>query len=348
MQLIPFVLGSLGCVGVERMPLSQPASSPPVDDVRLEVNEVAASRAFLAQRQGGTGSVFGVTLTVTRSGGQSSTTLLELDHAILIIADPAGELREEALSAAFGGDGPIPELVRFNQRPTPVVISGYDTHTAWVAFHTNRPLDERDLPRRIVLRIPVSGGGQPLEIVLAEPSTGRPRWIHEPIRSAGYAGVSVLGNFRETSVGILRSSVKTRVREHFVLGPSFYFGFRGGDLRNEREKTIACCDLGASFDFWFPFRVQDSAVGPWVSYQGVFALEDGRHDKAAWHGPSLGLSFSSHLIEPIVAGALPVRAKSTPLGYSSFTLAYTHLFRRRDDGGSPGFFMAFEHTLPEW
>jgi hypothetical protein len=50
----------------------------------------------------------------------------------------------------------------------------------------------------------------------------------------------------------------------------------------------------------------------------------------------------------VVAGALPVRPTESPLGYSSFTGAYVHLFRRGDEAGAPGMLMFFERTLPEW
>ena len=78
------------------------------------------------------------------------------------------------------------------------------------------------------------------------------------------------------------------------------------------------------------------------------ALERGRIDKATWHGPAAGLQFHTRLMEPIVAGALPVRRSDSPLGYSAFTVAYVHLFRRGDSGGSPGMLLLFERTLPEW
>ena len=91
----------------------------------------------------------------------------------------------------------------------------------------------------------------------------------------------------------------------------------------------------------------DGSVGPWLSYQSVLVLEEGRPDRAAWHGPAAGLQFHTKLLEPITAGAWPIRRGVTPLGYSSFTVAYVHLFRRGDAGGSPGMLATFEHTLPE-
>jgi hypothetical protein len=230
-----------------------------------------------------------------------------------------------------------------------VTIRETGSETFWIAFRVEDALRERDLPRRIVLRIPVAGA-EPLEITLADPSTGRPRWVHAPIRQASYAGFSAIGvPFQEGSFGVIRSSSKAHVGKHVVLGPSFYLGVRGGELRGERERTIACCDLGISFDVAIPaLRTPDSSFGPWVSYQSIFAIESGRPDRATWHGPAVGAQFFARLLEPIVAGALPVRPTSTPLGYSSFTVAYVHLFRRGDYGGSPGMLMLFERTLPEW
>ena len=169
------------------------------------------------------------------------------------------------------------------------------------------------------------------------------------MRHASYAGVSAMGTpFDEGSFGILRSSGKTAIGDNVVIGPAFYFGLRGGELRGERERTIVRGDLGLSFDVGFHFfKTPQSSFGPWLSYQSVFALERGRIDKAAWHGPAAGVQFHTRLIEPMVAGALPVRRADSPLGYSSFTIAYVHLFRRGDSGGSPAMLVLFEHTLPE-
>lgn len=341
---------SLGaaCVPVTKMPVERPVSGA-TDDVHAEVPTVAASRGFLAQR-GTDRAVFAATMNLRNDGGGDA--YVELDRATLVIADPGGELPEVSLPAWTSGPGEVPDVIPSRHRAAPLVVHRGEATTVWIAFRApeRSPLADRDLPRRIVVRVPVGGASRPLEIVVAEPATARPRWVHPPIRHANYAGISVMGTpFDEGSIGILRSSGKTAVSDDVVIGPSFYFGVRGGELRGERERTIVCCDLGLSFDVALPFfKGPDSSFGPWFSYQSVFALERGRIDKAAWHGPAAGLQFHTHLVEPIVAGALPVRRTESPLGYSSFTIAYVHLFRRGDEGGSPGMLLLFERTLPEW
>lgn len=339
-------IAAVGCVPVQRMPLTKPAAGA-ADAVRAESSAVGASSRFLVQRGGGA-AVFAASVTATNDGDREA--LLELDRATLVVADPGGELTEVSLVAWTSGPGDVPEAIPERMRATAIVLRPREGTTFWVAFRAHEPLAERDVPRRFVLRIPVTNASRPIELVLAEPMTGRPRWVHPPIDHANYAGVSVMGTpFDEGSFGILRSSGKTRVSENVVLGPSFYFGVRGGELRGERERTIVCCDLGLSFDVGLPFfRGPDASFGPWLSYQSVFALERGRIDKATWHGPAVGLQFFSRLIEPVVAGALPVRPTASPLGYSSFTIAYVHLFRRGDTGGSPAMLLLFERTLPEW
>jgi hypothetical protein len=338
---------AVGCVGVQRMPLDREVVGA-ADGVQGTSTNVAASRAFLAQR-GNDPSVLAVTVTTTNRGDGDA--FLELERATLVLADPGGERPEIVFGAWSAGAGEVPDAIGRAPVGTIPLARGEAT-TFWIAFRSREKQDlvDRDVPRRIVVRIPVAGASRPLELVIAEPVTGQPRWNHPPVRHANYAGVSVMGTpFDEGSFGILRSSGKTVVGEHVVLGPSFYFGVRGGELRGERERTIVCCDLGLSFDVGLPFfKTPESSFGPWLSYQGVFALERGRIDKATWHGPAAGLQFHTRLIEPIVAGALPVRRVDSPLGYSSFTVAYVHLFRRGDEGGSPAMLLLFERTLPEW
>lgn len=334
---------ALGCVPVQKLPFSKPVDAYS-EGVRARASSVSASAAFLSQRGAGP-SVLAVTVSAANDG--EDVAFLELDRAALVIADPGGELPEVVLSASSSGSGGAPEAIDLDARAVPFAIPRGTNAAFWIAFKSAEPLPESDLPRRIVLRIPVRNAPQPMELVIAEPATARPRWVHPPIRHASYAGISAIGTpFDEGSIGILRTSGKTAAGR-VIFGPSFDLGVRGGDLRGERERTIACCDLGLSFDVSISaLRGRDASFGPYFTYQAVFALDD-RPDKAAWHGPGAGLQFFTRLIEPMVAGALPVRPTATPLGYSSFTIAYVHLFRRGDTGGSPGMLLLFEHTLPE-
>jgi len=345
----PLLRGAIGllavsCVPVTRLPLTTPAEGS-TDVVQARASSVSASGAFLSQRGDGR-SVLAVTVTATSTGADASA--LELDRASLVLTDPAGTLGEITLPAWTSGPGEAPEAIGMRDGAGPFAVRPGESRTFWIAFRSTEPMPERDLPRRVVLRVPVVGGRQ-LEVVLAEPSTGRPRWVHPPIRHASYAGLSVLGTpFEEGSIGILRASSKNHVGR-VILGPSLYLGARAGELRGERASTISCCDFGVSFDVSVSaLRGRDGSFGPYFTYQSVFALESGRPDKATWHGPGVGLQFFTRLIEPLVASGLPVRPTPSPLGYSSFTIAYVHLFRRGDAGGSPAMLLLFEHTLPEW
>jgi hypothetical protein len=334
----------VACVPVRRMPLSQPVDAT-AGAVAARASSVSASAAFLSQRGGGP-SVVAVTLSARNDG--TDGVFLELERASLALVDPASELEEVTLVARASGSGSAPDAIDLLRPPAPVALAPGETAAIWVAFRAETPLADADLPRRIRLRIPVRNASAPLDLIVAEPSTGRPRWVHPPIRTASYAGISAIGTpFDEGSIGILRTSSKS-VAGPIVLGPSIDLGLRAGSVRGERERTIVCCDLGLSFDLSIiALEGRRGSFGPYVSYQGVFALESGRTDKAAWHGPAVGLQFFTRLIDPIVAGALPVRSSPTPLGYSSVTVAYVHLFRRGDSGGSPGMLLLFEHTLPE-
>jgi hypothetical protein len=150
------------------------------------------------------------------------------------------------------------------------------------------------------------------------------------------------------SLAILRASSKN-VAGSFVLGPTFGFGFRAGDVRGEPKGTIVCCDLHVAFDASAQvLRGRENSLGPYFGYQSVFALGGGRTDRAAWHGPAVGVQFFSNVIEPRRAGAFPVRTTPSILGHSAFTAAYVHWFRRGDEGGSPGFIFMLEHATPEW
>jgi hypothetical protein len=334
---------SVGCVPVQALPLSRPATTG-ANDLQVQVGSVSASNTFLAQA-GGPASVLSADVTVTNHSG--GTALLELDRATLLFEDPGGELRPVTLGALAAGKGITPDAIPLSKRPVPIGAAPGETVAFWVAFQDDERLEETDIPRRIILRIPVSGGAAPVDVLLADPATARPRWELPMVRHATYAGVSASGTFDEASFGIVRSSGKSVVGP-VVLGPSFSIGFRGGEVRGERERTIVCCDFGAAFDLSLPIlRGPMGAVGPYLGYQALFAIEDGRIDKATWHGPAIGLQIFGRPIDPRTAGALPIRTVRTPLGYMSTTLAYTHWFRRGDVGGSPGFVAIFEHTLPE-
>jgi hypothetical protein len=338
---VPALLLAIGCVPVQPLRLSRPATIS-TNTLSAEVEDVAASGSFLVQR-GGRDAVLAATITVT----SRTPAILDVDRAVLVMTDPGGELPDVTLAAWTSGTGPAPRVISPSKRPVAMGVRPGEVLTMWVAFRAEERLREADVPRRILLRIPVTDSAVPVEIILAEPSTGRPRWELPPVLHASYAGVSASGTFDEASFGILRTSGRN-VAGPFVIGPSFSLGFRGGKLRDERETTIACCDLGVSFDLSAPIlRGPEGAVGPYLGYHGLFVLEDGRHDKAPWHGPAIGLQLFSRPIDPRTAGALPVRTSRTPLGYASTTVAYVHWFRRGDPAGSPGFVLLLEHTLPE-
>jgi hypothetical protein len=345
LAIVLSVLVLAACAPVRQVNLSAPAVDE-TEGLRVEVRAVSPSDSFLEQRGDGF-SVVAATLTVENRGAQSRT--LELDRATLVLSDEAGALPEVALGAGMGGEGPAPRLIRFDARPTPLTLAPGQSATVWVAFRHEQALPEEDLPRRIVLRLPEAGAfGRSAEVVLAEPATGRPRWVREPIRAASYAGIHAAGTLDEASFGIVRVSPKAAIGR-FVVGPSFGLGFRGGELRGEPRSTVACCDLSASFDASLQLgRDRNGSVGPYLGYHGLFALERGRPDRAAWHGPSAGVRFFSTPIERKHATAFPVRSTPTVLGHTSLTIAYVHWFRRGDEGGSPGGILVLEHTAPPW
>jgi hypothetical protein len=339
------VLAASACVPVQSLPLTKPAVAT-TGDLAVEVRVVGASTTFLTQR-GGTWSVLATTLVATNRGTEAAY-FLDLPHASLVLSDPGGELPDVVVPITSAGTGPAPSAIPLNRPPMALSVEPGATAVTWVAFRAQDALDEPGLRRRIVVRVPVSGGGAPLDVVIADPGVERPRWQLPPIAQASYAGVSASGTFDEASVGVLRTSSKT-VAGPVVIAPAVALGARAGELRGERESTIACCDLGLSLDVVVPaVRTPWTSFGPTVGYHAVFVLESGRQDKAAWHGPSVGLTFFSSPIEPRIAGALPVRTTPSVLGYSSVSIEYVHWFRRGDDGGSPGGFLTFERSIPEW
>lgn len=332
------------CAPVRTLPLTSPAAEE-VEGLRLGVSAVSPSDTFLVQRGGGL-SVVAMTVTIHNRGGQTRT--VHLDRATLTLADPGGELPEIALPASLGGDGAAPELVPLGSRPLAITVSPGQSIVAWVGFRRAEPIDEADLPRRIVLRVPVEGLTAPVDLVLAEPATARPRWVHEPIKHASYAGIHAAGTFDEASFGIVRLSPKSAAGP-LVFGPSIGIGFRGGELRGEPRSAVSCCDLSTSFDASAQLlRNRGGSAGPYLGYHALFALDSGRPDRATWHGPSAGIRLFSVPIAPRHAGAFPVRTPPSVLGYTSVTIAYVHWFRRGDEGGSPGGILVLEHTTPPW
>jgi hypothetical protein len=337
-------LTALACVPVETLPLSRPAVAS-AGGLTVEASAVAASPAFLAQR-GGAWSVLATTLVVTNRG--PDTYVLDLDQASLVVTAPGGELPELVLPVTASGKGPAPPALPMDRTPSELTVAPGSLAVVWVAFRATHELDEPGLRRRIVVRVPISGGSGPLDVVLAEPTVERPRWTLPAAARASYVGVSASGTGDEGSVGFLRTSPKSVVGP-VVIALAVELGARAGKLRGEREPTIVCCDLGLALDLTAPFfRLPWTAIGPTLGYHAIFALESGRIDKATWHGPSIGLSFFASPIEPRVAGALPVRTSPSVLGYSLFSIQYVHWFRRGDEGGSPGGLVTFERSIPEW
>lgn len=333
-----------GCVPVERMAVA-PSATGGLEGIEARVPVVAASRSFSTQRGDGTALV---AVAVELANESDATVMVDLSRARLVVVDPAGPPEGVELAARAAGVGDVPKAVPRTTAALALPLRARARESAWVAFETESPLEDRDVPRRVVLRLPLEPSGRHVDVVLADPATARPRWEHPPITSAGYAGTGIVGRpFEEGSLSLVRVSPRA-AHGRVVLGPTVSWGFRAGEMRGEPKSTIACCDLGLSFDVaWLLFRGRDGSVGPWLSYQSVLVLEEGRPDRAAWHGPAAGLQFHTKLLEPITAGAWPIRRGVTPLGYSSFTVAYVHLFRRGDAGGSPGMLATFEHTLPE-
>lgn len=331
------------CVPVETLPLTKPvvASS---GGLFIEAPSVAASPTFLAQR-GGAWSVLAATLVVTNRSADHF--VLDIDHATLVISDVSGELPDVVFPVTASGTGQAPPAIPLGDAPVAVKAGAGSLSVIWVAFRAREALDEPSLRRRIVVRVPVSGGSPPIDVVIAEPGAARTRWALAPRSHASYFGVSASGTRDEGSVGFLRTSPKS-VFGPLMVAPAVELGARAGKLRGEREPTIVCCDLGLSLDVALLLRGAWGSLGPAVGYHAIFALESGRIDKATWHGPSVGLTFFAPPIEPRVAGALPVRTAPSRLGYASFSAQYVHWFRRGDEAGSPGALFTLERSIPEW
>ena len=333
-----------GCVPVVTLPLTRPAVGSS-GGLRIESPAVAASPNFLAQR-GGAWSVLGATLVVTNT--TADRFVLDIDRATLVISDPGSELPEIVLPATASGTGPVPPAIPLDSAPIAITAGAGSYSVLWVAFRAREALEEPGLRRRIVVRIPVSGGGPPIDVVIAEPGAPQTRWALSPVAHASYFGVSAAGTSDEGSVGFLRTSPKT-VFGPIMVAPAIELGARAGKLRGESEAKIVCCDLGLSLDLAaLLLRGSWGSLGPTLGYHAIFALESGRADRATWHGPSIGLTFFAPPIEPRIAGALPVRTEPSRLGYSSFAVQYVHWFRRGDEGGSPGALFTLERSIPEW
>jgi hypothetical protein len=324
------------------MPLTRPvvAEEP---DVRVEVAQVLPSDELLVQYGHGGVSVLATTL-VVHNRGQAPVTV-RLDEARITLRDPAGELAEVTEVASMGGNTIAPSVVPLKKAPTPVVVAPGREQPMWVAFRLRDPLVEPDLPREIRLLVPLEGRA-PVELVLAEPRTGRPQWESERVTTAAYGGLQAAGRPHEASIGFLRSSSKTEAHG-VVFAPSIGLGFRAGELRGEPARTIACCDLSLGFEVSPQFgRGRALSAGPLLGYQALIPL-DNRADNAVWHGPAVGLQFFAKPIERRSVRAFPIRNERSVLGYSSFSVAYVHWFRNGDAGGSPGGILLFEQSVPE-
>lgn len=341
---IVIALTLASCAPVRHLPLTHTATAQ-AGDVEVQVPTVSPSNWFLSQRGGGL-SLLAVGLrTHNRS---SSPRVLQLDRATLVISDPGGQEAEVVLRSYSSGDGPTPPVVTLDEAARVRPLAAGEALDVWVSFRQQDPLADPALPRRIVLRVPVESGGE-IEVVLADPSTSKPRWVDEPIKSLSYGGVSASGTFKEASFGILRVAPKSATGP-IVAGPQVNLGFRGGKLRGESSGTVDCCDLGFGFDISGAFKTRESrsSGGPYLGYQAVYPLDRSRADLSVWHGPSIGIRAFSFLAEQHWAKALPTKTTPSVLGYSSFTLAYTHWFRSGDGAGKPGFILVLEQATPDW
>jgi hypothetical protein len=177
--------------------LSEPAMAV-APGLRIAVERAFLTDDWIDDGQGQDGALV-VELTVSNAGLEAYHVVASAIWCLLEVdVTRPGETR--LLPPSVDGEGAFP-----GQPPEPLLLEPLDvppgqTRSFWVLFRGYQ-FPDSDIPRRVTLKMP-GAGGQPIELVLADPARGYLRWHVAPARSGWLIGVqnaSFLGSYLKGS-----------------------------------------------------------------------------------------------------------------------------------------------------
>jgi hypothetical protein len=212
--------------------------------------------------------------------------------------------------------------------------------------------DPDGLPKRVGLEL--RAPGERLELVLADPAAGSPRWeLPRPRSSTIWSGMGLFAVGADT-LGVVASFMGTAV----ALGPVV--------LRSSFDIVINSNMAGFALDVavgWTPFEVGDrsprtrSALGPYLGGRSMVlsrlaeppgdpGSESNRSGPAGGLvGLEVGISFVN-AVDRLAHGPFPLTRPLSPVGTAEQRLAYVHWFGEElGPGGAPGFALRLGHAL---
>jgi hypothetical protein len=182
-------------------------------DVHAEVSRVFVSSELREQGLGADMDLV-VELRVSNAG-KAPRRIAPGSFSCLMAIDEDRPEETRALLPGGGGEGAFPgEPPGEGSLLAAITVPPGETRAAWALFHGYR-FDDSEVPRKILLRVPVEGGA-PLTLVLAEPRHGRLRWETPPVRSAWAIG---LHNGSTFASGLRTNITSTEIGKVTLSGP---------------------------------------------------------------------------------------------------------------------------------
>jgi hypothetical protein len=209
--------------------------------------------------------------------------------------------------------------------------------------------DPDGLPKRVGLKL--QAAGERLELVLADPAAGSPRWeLPRPRSSTLWSGLGIFAVGANT-LGSVASFFGTAV----PLGPVV--------LRNSLDLVFSDRAAGFSLDVsvgWTPFEVGErgprarSTLGPYLGGKAMVLArfvepvgDDGTGPGYAGGlvGLEVGISFVN-AVDSLPHGPFPLTRPLSPVGTTELRVSYVHWFGGDlGPGGVPGFALRLGHAI---
>jgi hypothetical protein len=228
-----------------------------------------------------------------------------------------------------------------DRRKRKPVLRGGQTTTVTLAFAGLADIDP--FPKLVTLQVALPG--QPVDLVLADPSRNSPRWELPPLRGALFVGGTVLSVGGDTMVASLEMTAVG------ALGPVVLHG--GLQLAMLGDEVDAHMAIGAQARLVWPAALRPWAwlpprtfVGPHLgalayAVQSEKALDEGSLELSGRSlvGAEVGISVHCNR-RRLAAAPLPLSRPPSLLGDLAFRFSYVHwLGDGLPTSGEPGFLL---------
>jgi hypothetical protein len=312
---------------------SEPIAST-TGDVRVSVDGLWVTRD-LRDTGMGDDQALAVQLSVTNTGRETRE-VSPSTFACLMHLDPGRPAEARSLLSAGGAAGMFPdEVPEEGSLLSSVAIPPGQTRTLWALFRGYK-FPGSDVPRRIVLRIPIAAA-PPVELVLADPAHGALRWQVKPAPGAFAIGL------RNTALfgGLTAQSVSNDITRVARAGPllwevglsSTLFVQSQGPLRSQTSSFVGSglvARLTAPLVSWGT-DLDPRQLGIFAGGAATLLVEIADRPSGDMTPPQTYGMFTGEAGIELDVGAMrfaptpfPMSPAGLPLPRWTFRLAYTH------------------------